>query len=166
MTITSGFEKYLLLHTITSLVYNFWTMKLYNRQIWEDNLPKDLWKNRCPFCKENLEKEYIIHENQYWLIIYNKFPYLWVKKHIMLIPRKHIRFSYEISPDMYSSLWEMYNFISEYYWNEEYFSLTRESFWGRSIEHLHTHFIPWKIHGSDVEGILKKQGFTNQLASD
>jgi hypothetical protein len=50
-------------------------------------------------------------------------------------------------------------FIYDFYQWGAYFTFMRESLQNRSLEHIHYHFLPWKISYSDLEYFLKKQGF-------
>jgi hypothetical protein len=54
---------------------------------------------------------------------------------------------------------DIYKFVKNFYWNEDYFSCTRETMWCRSIEHFHIHFLPWKLYADCLIEMLKEQGF-------
>ncbi len=134
----------------------------YQRKIWEENTKKwIIWKKNCPFCWEIIdeEKKLLIKETKFWTIRYNKFPYWWIKKHILLIPKRHIELSKELNQDELLELKKIYEFINEFYKKEKYFSFLRETFEWRSIKHLHYHYLPWNIHGSDFAKILHKQWY-------
>lgn len=133
-------------------------MKLYPRKEWENNMPKDLGASYCSLCKESEQEEYTIWQWKYWKIMHNKFPYLWLKKHIMAVPHEHITNSHEVSQEAYAELHEVHTFIKDFFRDDDYFSLTRESLTGRSLEHLHIHFIPWAIYANDIEAALDKKG--------
>ena len=140
-------------------------MELYSRQIWEDTQPSDLWRNNCPFCEENLDFDYVMHETKHWRVIHNKFPILWLKKHIMAIPKVHITAAWEIPAEVMSDYPLVEKFVCDFFNWESYFTFMRESIQNRSLEHIHYHFVPWKINYNHLEYILLEQGFTNQLAS-
>ena len=59
----------------------------------------------------------------------------------MLIPVRHVHFSYELTSEEMAEIVEAYEYIRDFYADGKYFSFTRESLIGRSVEHLHTHFI-------------------------
>lgn len=142
-------------------------MKFYKRNDWLQHCPEDLGASRCIFCEKiQHEPEFILWEWIHWFVIYNKYPYVWLKNHIMAIPKKHFKESYELPREIYAELSKVHIFIKKFFWEEEYFSFTRETFGGRSLEHLHIHFLPGKIYSHEVEGLLERQGFTNQLDSE
>ena len=140
--------------------YNGLYMKLYSREKWQKDAPRDLWKSKCPFCEiDQQQEEYIVWEWQDWYIANNKFPYLGIKEHIMAIPKKHICESADISPEAYWEMSQIHIFVKKFFWEKHYFSFTRETFGNRSLEHLHIHFLPWVIYGGDVREMLQKQWF-------
>ena len=142
-------------------------MKLHARKDWLQHCPKDLGASKCVFCEKILtEPEFILWEWEHWLVVYNKYPYLWLKNHIMALPKKHFKESHELTREVYSELSQVHIFIKDFFWKQEYFSFTRETFGGRSLEHLHIHFLPWKIFADEVEWLLERQGFRNELDSE
>lgn len=118
-----------------------------------------IWKENCPFCDLEWQSELIIWKGKYWFIQYNKYPYLGLKNHIMAIPYSHKWFTYELTPEEFSEMSEIEKFVKSFYWDSEYFSFIREGKWGRSIEHLHYHFLPWILYAEYLEEMLKKQGY-------
>ncbi len=139
-------------------------MKLYPRNFWEQNYPEDKMSNACPFCEE--ENEYIIHSTQYWNITHNKFPILGLREHIMAVPKEHFIYAKDMPNEFFADYKNIEQFVSDFYWEKPYFTFMRESLSGRSIEHLHYHFLPGKMYYKVLENMLKDQGFTNQLDSD
>lgn len=134
-------------------------MELFDRSIWNEKAPENLGKDNCPLCNRKIEREYILWEWKHWYIKHNIFPYLGIKKHVMAIPIEHITVSSDISKDAYSEMSEVQKFIKNFFWKEDYFSFTRETFANRSLEHLHIHFLPGRIQGKSVREMLKNQGF-------
>lgn len=136
-------------------------MKLYERHHWENNYPEDKSQKNCPFCES--ESEYYIYETKHWRIMHNKFPILWLKQHLMASPKHH----YILAKDMPSEVFEDYRnveiFIANFFWKASYFTFMRETVDGRSIEHLHYHFLPGKLFYKNLEIMLREQGFKNQL---
>ena len=63
----------------------------------------------------------------------------------MLVPYRHIAFSYHLSSEETTELSDAYKFLKNFYGEENYFSTTRESMANRSVEHLHTHFLPGRL---------------------
>ena len=131
----------------------------------EDNYNKNktvyenLWKNNCPFCdyKNPEQKKLILWKWKYWYIIYAKFPYTNTNKHIMAIPYKHRKKSEDILKEEFLELYNVHKFIKKYFWKKEYFSFTRETFWNRSLEHYHMHFLNWKLQWRFLREMLKWQ---------
>lgn len=141
-------------------------MKLFSRNIWELTQPADLWNENCVFCEEHLETPYQIFETTYWRVLHNKFPVLWLKEHIMAIPKKHFRFAHEIPAEVMAEYPKVEKFVYDFYNGASYFTFMRESLQNRSLEHVHYHFLPGKMKYKHLEYILTEQGFTNQLDSD
>lgn len=127
------------------------TRKEYHAKKWK----KIFWKEDCPFCFDFKS----IWEWKYWYIIRNISPYSWNKKHLMAIPFRHIKYSTELNKEEFSELQDIHKFVKKFYWNEDYFSTTRETMWNRSVEHLHMHFIPWRLQWKYLRKMLENQGF-------
>jgi diadenosine tetraphosphate (Ap4A) HIT family hydrolase len=54
---------------------------------------------------------------------------------------------------------DIYKFVKNFFWDEHYFSCTRESMGWRSIEHFHMHFIPWRLQWRYLRKMLENQGY-------
>ena len=118
---------------------------------------KIFWKIECPFCDFTWKQDQVIWKWEYWKIIYNIFPLSGDKKHIMAIPNAHKSQHKELSNEEFSELRDVYQQVEKFYWDLEYFSFTRETMGNRSVEHLHKHFLPWKMQGEYIIEMLKKQ---------
>jgi diadenosine tetraphosphate (Ap4A) HIT family hydrolase len=100
-------------------------------------------KENCIFCHSTgKDKQYIIWETKHWTIRYNKYPYFWSTKNLLSSPKKHKKFTYELSEEELVDLKEVESFIKEFYKWENYFSFIRETIGWRTAEHLHYHFLP------------------------
>lgn len=141
-------------------------MKLLSREIWENTQPIDMGNSTCPFCEEYIDRDYVIYETQYWRIIHNKFPVLWLREHIMAIPKAHIKLAYEIPTEVMADYPNIERFVYDFYDGWSYFTFMRESLQNRSLEHIHYHFLPGKINYKHLEYLMCEQGFTNQLDSE
>lgn len=130
-------------------------MKLYTREDYKTMKPKNLGEDDCVFCKG--QEDYILYKWTHFYIAHNKFPYAGMKKHIMAIPYEHIRTNVELTKEHLASLDEIYAFAKDYYWDEDYFSFTRETKGARSLAHLHIHFIPWILYPGPIEQMLEDQ---------
>ena len=132
----------------------------HDRDIWNKIILSNgiIWKKNCPFCwiDEN-EKKLLIFETNFWEIRYNKYPYGWVKKHLLVLPKRHIGLAKELDDTELLDLKNIHNFLYKFYEWKKYFSFLRETFEWRSIKHLHYHYLPWNIYGSDFATILNKQ---------
>lgn len=124
---------------------------------------KILWKENCPFCDENLDSRAILWEGKFWRIVYNKYPYSWNHQHLMVIPKKHIIFSHQLTAEEYSEMPIIQDFMKNFFGDEIYFSFTRESLlWNRSVEHLHMHFLPGILQGKFLRKMLELQWYPIQ----
>jgi len=141
----------------------FWKREEYDAITWVHTETgegkKVFWKENCPFCIESEHEEFLVWEGKYWKIMYNKYPYSGDEKHLMAMPIEHKAFSYELSPEELTELHDVHAWIKTFYWDENYFSCTRETMANRSIEHLHIHFLPGKLQGMYLRKMLENQGF-------
>jgi diadenosine tetraphosphate (Ap4A) HIT family hydrolase len=134
--------------------------KFFLREQWHKIKPDDLWEKDCPFCDMESEKEdLIIWQWRYFHIRHNKYPYLWLKNHLLVIPYRHIKYSRELNKKELTDLRNVEVFMKNYYKDWDYFSFLRETSWAKSLNHLHYHFLPWKIIDKDIEFMLKKQWY-------
>jgi diadenosine tetraphosphate (Ap4A) HIT family hydrolase len=129
---------------------DFWT-----RNEWSKIQPKDLWKDECPFCEP--QKTPLIKEFNHWFVCHNKYPYGWLKDNLLVIPKKHRKYTYELDSQEWSEFPTVEKFIHEYFGETDYFSFIRQSCKWRSLEHLHYHYLPGFISGAHVEHILQNQ---------
>ena len=131
-------------------------MQTHKRELW-DNRPKSkklIWKEGCMFCiNEWEEKQYIIKETKYWSIRYNKYPYYWNKEHLMVIPRRHVEYTYKLNKEELKDFKEVELFMLEYYKWKEYYSFIRQTMKWRSIKHLHYHYITGHISYTEKDWI-------------
>jgi len=133
-----------------------------NREAW-DNFTKNnpiIWKENCILCdypKNKDDKELVLKNFDYWIVIYNKYPYWWTKDHLLAFPKRHIELTKDLNNEELKDLKNVNTFINDYFKNKDYFSFLRETYSGRSIAHLHYHYLPGKIFSEDITNILKKQ---------
>lgn len=118
----------------------------------------------CPFCDQEKMQDDSIWRGKYWFLCYNKYPYSGNNEHIMAIPYDHKIFATDLSSEEWQELWEVHNHVKKIYGEKSYFSFTRETLSNgtqdaRSIEHMHTHFLPWKLQGKYLRKMLENQGF-------
>jgi hypothetical protein len=64
-----------------------------------------------------------------------------------------------LSSEELQELKEVYKKVKYFFWEQTYFSCTRETKDYRSIEHYHTHFIPGKLKWKYLRKMLEEQGF-------
>jgi len=129
------------------------TRKEYHAKKWK----KVYGLEDCPFCDKN--KISPIWKWKYWFILRNISPYSWDENHLMAIPYSHKKYSIELSVKELSELKEIHLFVKTFYWEEQYFSSTRETMWNRSVEHIHMHFIPWRLQWKYLRKMLENQGY-------
>lgn len=77
----------------------------------------------------------------------------------MAVPYSHKKYSIELSSKELLELKDIYIFVKGFYLEENYFSCTRETMWNRSVEHIHIHFIPWRLQWKYLRKILENQWF-------
>ena len=130
---------------------NFITRDEYHKKKWK----KIYWKEDCPFCNSHE----FIWESKYRIIVRNISPYTWDKNHLMALPKAHKQFSIDLSIEEFIDFKEVQLFVKEYFWDKHYFSATRESMWNRSVEHLHIHFVSWKLQWKYLRKMLELQWF-------
>ena len=120
-------------------------MDFWDREKYIEDNPYYTEKD-CPFCETTKEDEqFIIHETKHWKILYNKFPY-YSEKHIMSVPKRHVAYSIDLNNEELLDYKFIEIYIKDFFWNDKnYYSITRQSLWGRSIEHLHNHYLPGHI---------------------
>lgn len=135
---------------------NFWTRRDLHKAMWGKKI---YGKDDCPFCFPQQEDNERLWNGEYWSIFYNKYPYSWNDQHLMAVPNKHKHFSHELTHDELSELSTVYAFMHDYFWDNHYFSFTRESFANRSVEHLHIHFLVGKLQGRFLRKMLELQGY-------
>ena len=138
---------------------NFWTREQYHKKIWRKKI---IWKNNCPFCDwKNKNPEEILWKWKNLLIIYNIYPYSWDKNHLMIIPKKHRILYADLSNEEILEMKECHKFLKKYFWEKNYFSFSRETSndESRSIEHLHIHFLVWKLQWKYLRKMLMDQWF-------
>jgi len=118
-------------------------MEYKNREDYDKN-HKYIWKEDCCFCDENLDNtNKVLYMTKHWIVVYNKYPYFWDEKNILTFPKRHIEFSIELNDEELLDYINVEKYISDFYENDEYFSLTRQSRSNKSVEHLHYHYIRW-----------------------
>lgn len=118
---------------------------------WKDSI----WKENCPFCID--EDNITIWKWKYLNIRHNKYPYNWLKNHLLLIPNRHIEHTKDLNNNELLELKDAESFINDYYKGENYFSFIRQTNWWKSIKHVHYHYLPWKLYSNSVEELLLKQ---------
>ncbi len=82
-----------------------------------------------------------------------------MKNHIMAVPKRHVIYAKDLTSEELSDYKAVEAFVYDFYTqqNLSYFTFMRESLEGRSIEHLHYHFLPGKLYYEEIEDMLKKQ---------
>lgn len=128
-------------------------MKQQDRNIWMKHIEKNgiIGEKDCPFCKRD---EYLLQEFHFWNVLKNKYPYKNLEKHILLVPKRHIDHAKYLLPEELAEIPEIEKYIERYFSGEDYFSFTRHTNEGKSIEHIHYHYLPGKLYSDKLESIL------------
>lgn len=127
----------------------------YHKILWKEMYGKD----DCPFCKIEEQIATTYRKWKYWCILYNLSSYSWDHRHLMAVPYEHIKFSTELKYYHFKELSKIYKIIKDFFKDEDYFSFTRETIWWRSVEHLHIHFLVWKLQWKFLRKMLEMQGY-------
>ena len=144
--------------------------KPITREEYHKNLgdKKVFWKDDCPFCKIEENESSIIRKWTHWYLIHNISSYSWDHRHIMAVPFEHICFTNELKKEHFEELKDVHNAVKKFFGEDIYFSFTRESMANRSVEHLHMHFLAWKLQWKFLRKMLELQWFpiTQELKLD
>lgn len=118
-------------------------------------------EHNCPFCDVESNISHIIWRGKYWYILHNISSYSWDHRHIMAVPYKHIKLSTQLKKYHFKELKEVHKVVKDFFKKDNYFSFTRESLTDdtRSVEHLHIHFLVWKMRGKFLRKMLEIQGY-------
>lgn len=129
-----------------------------DREIWMKKMAwkESIWEENCPFCK-NEDKDLVVKNFKFWKLVKNLYPYNGIKNHLLLIPFRHIEHTKFLKSDELKELSEINEFIENYYSWENYFSFIRETNWGKSIKHIHFHYLPWILFSNLMEWAMKTQ---------
>jgi len=94
-------------------------------------------KESCPFC--NYNKNFLIKEYNYFILLKNKFPYLETKEHVLLVPKRHIAYFYEFNKEEKEEYLEIIDELLKkgYFLLQRYYKYNKTS----TVYHFHTHFI-------------------------
>lgn len=109
---------------------------------------------KCDFCTFSTNDKQIIKGYEYFWVVRNIFGYdIWdsykVKKHLMIVPKRHVRDLGEFSLNETTE----YMRLVKTYEKQGYSSFTRSYQAGsRSVAHSHTHLI--KTGGKPLRGVM------------
>ncbi len=136
---------------------NLWTREEYHKKL---NWKERYWLEDCPFCTNIKEQEgHIIWKWKCWYIMHNMYPYSWNEKHLMAIPYTHKKCYLDLSDEEILDFKNVNIFLKEFFGEDNYFSCLRETIANRSVEHLHYHYIPWKLKWKYLRKMLMDQWF-------
>lgn len=88
-----------------------------------------------------------------FFIMKNDNPYIKWWKHLLVNPIRHIFFTKDFKKEELLEFIEVEKFMSDFYWDEDYFSFIRQSLsWkSRTVKHLHYHYLSWSISPEDIQ---------------
>ena len=113
---------------------------------------------KCPF--DSFDKEEIIKENRFAVVILARSPY--TKNHLLVIPKKHKIAIKELTLLEKKNLWKLINWsLKKLYTKHKSVSIIyREGKMkevGKSISHMHVHLIPHiQIGAYNIDGRKRK----------
>jgi len=91
-------------------------MEYKDRKDYMMNFPYNFWKEYCIFCNKNLEKtNEIIHKTDYFIIMYNKYPQFPDETCLLVLPKRHVEFTSDLTKEEFSNLLVVENFIKEFF---------------------------------------------------
>ncbi len=132
-----------------------WTREEYHKSKWK----KVYWEEDCPFCNTEEQKFHTVWNWNFWYILHNKYPYSWNDQHLMAVPYAHKKYSLDLFDEELLELRSIHKFAKDFYKDVNYFSCLRETMANRSVEHLHIHYIPWKLQWKYLRKMLQNQWF-------
>lgn len=127
----------------------------YHTLKWKEMYGKD----DCPFCEHHISNNAVVWRGTYWYLLHNIASYSWDHRHIMAVPYEHICFTKDLWSQHLMELSQVHRAVEEFFWADQYFSFTRETMASRSVEHLHMHFLAWKLQWKFLRKMLELQGF-------
>lgn len=83
----------------------------------------------------------------------------------MAVPKRHVVLAKDLSDEEYLDYKNVESFVHDFFGEQAYFTFMRESVSGRSLEHIHYHFLPGNCYYKNLEEMLIEQGFRNELDS-
>lgn len=101
----------------------------------------------CPFCPEHLAKYHtppIVKEGAYWLVTPNMYPYENTAHHFLFITKEHLTDSQKLTPEAWSELQTLSQWLIETYKIDSGTLLMRSgdmSKTGATVLHLHAQFV-------------------------
>lgn len=128
-------------------------MKLYSRTNYDSKAQRE--STICPFCEENLDTQYLVWTWTFLKIIHNKYPFCGKQDHFLVIPKRHITLTSQMTGEEFQELREVEKWMKEQYKAKSFFSFIREQSPEKSVAHLHYHFCSWDISSEVLEQILK-----------
>lgn len=114
-------------------------------------------KDDCPFCFFDETQNQIYWSWKYWTIYFNKNPYSIEQNHLLALPKRHIKYFRELDNDELIEYGEVSKKVLEFFGDKDYFSFSRETMAKRSVEHLHIHFLIWKLRATTLTLMLREQ---------
>ena len=112
-----------------------------------ENMKKIAREGFCPFCPEHLQKYHkppILKKGTHWTVTPNMYPYEHTRFHFLFITHEHITDSKDLSPDMWSELHELLQWVISEYKIDCGTLLMRSGDMnktGATVLHLHAQFV-------------------------
>jgi len=135
----------ILIYILTKIKWDY-PCVIFNRLKWyTERIDGFEWE--CPFCK--LDSKKILYQNKYRVVIKNLHPYYKTKKHLLLIPKRHVIKYKDLTDGEFLELKKLYSkyfekwfvlFGRQYGFESDKFMISLHNDHA-SIGHLHIHFI-------------------------
>lgn len=130
-----------------------------------DVLKKIVGEEICPFCEQNLLRHHpkeILFKNPGWIITENAWPYRGSKKHFLLIVRRHIENTEQMTPVLWTQLGSAYKKLCKDYSIKGSSLFMRSGdtrYTGATVRHLHAQIIVGSTRTKDNSPITALVGF-------
>jgi ATP adenylyltransferase len=123
----------------------------------------------CAFCEAHFEEYHdnpIEFQTKHWIVSRNDYPYVGTSLHLLLVPKEHVRFIRELSPDARTDMMAVLVEIEQRWQLPSYAIGMRvgdPAQNGGSVEHMHAHVI---VGDRNASGELVRFKMTSRQASE
>ena len=116
----------------------------------------------CAFCEEHFVEYHdnpVEFETDHWIVSKNDYPYKRTSLHLLVIPKRHVRFLNELSAEARAEFIEVVSRIEKQWALESYVLAMRvgdPDLNGATVEHMHAHIVVGDVDDPDPEPVRFK----------